>query len=176
MRWRRRCRWGGTGRPPTRSAVLRQGRPLISSLACRSIWMASSRVGVRTSPDGDLLYKDGNTPAISCCCCDSSVRGNPRSTSPRKEIPPAQPPPAPCRVLLQNPQRLHPSRTEHGRTERHQNRNQGEAPAITTAATWTLGSSSAGLCDLGPSSSKEERPAGLHEELGQARHHLPVSP
>lgn len=60
-RCRRRCSWGGRGRPPTRSAVFMRGRPRISSCACLSICMASSRVGVRTSAAGPVLCQGRET-------------------------------------------------------------------------------------------------------------------
>ena len=80
-RWRRRWSCGGAGRPPTRSAVLMRGRPPISSLAWRSIWMASSLVGVRMSADGALLCKDTRNTAVSSCCCGLKPRRESRSSS-----------------------------------------------------------------------------------------------
>ena len=175
MRWRRRCRWGGAGRPPTRSAVLRQGRPLISSLACRSIWMASSLVGVRTSPDGDLLCKDGNTPAMSCRCCGLQSARQSQEHLPSETDPTS--PTASCSLQSAPPK---PSETtpishEQGCTKKHQNGDQREAPAKTEAATWTLGSRQQD-CVISGHPPPRKRPAGLHEEPGQARHRPPVSP
>lgn len=48
----RRWSCGGSGIPPTSNAVLMLGRPITSSLACLSIWMASSLVGVRMRATG----------------------------------------------------------------------------------------------------------------------------
>lgn len=51
----RRWSCGGSGMPPTSSAVLMLGRPNTSSLACLSIWIANSLVGVRMRATGLLM-------------------------------------------------------------------------------------------------------------------------
>ena len=155
MRWRRRCRWGGAGRPPTRSAVLRQGRPLISSLACRSIWMASSRVGVRTSPDGDLLCKDGNTPAMSCRCCGLQSARQSQEHLPSERDPTS--PTASCSLQSAPPKPSETTPISHGTRVNKETSKRGPAGGACenqggNLDTWLP---SAGLCDLGPSSPRK---------------------
>lgn len=56
----RRWSCGGSGMPPTSSAVLMLGRPNTSSLACLSIWIANSLVGVRMRATGLLMLSVGS--------------------------------------------------------------------------------------------------------------------
>lgn len=134
MRWAQAGAAGGHGQAPPGKRSSRQGRPLISSWpAARSGWPAP--MGVRTSPARRFaLQRWKHTRDQLLLLCDSSVRGNPRSTSPRKRDPTS--PTASCSLQSAPPKPSETTPISYGTAEHrgeHQNRNQGEAPAITTS-------------------------------------------